>query len=95
MSIKKIEIKDYNGKTIYESGKIEEIFFYTAIKEQDEYLDHNEILQRVMVALKMYYKDTNPTPLGELADFVYENYETLNNLESIYDMLYLFYQSIA
>lgn len=66
------------------------LFLYAWGREHHD-LTHNNALTMANVAEMMYLKDSNPTPLGELADYVAENYERLSRMESRYDMLADFY----
>jgi len=87
----KITIEYENQVFEYQNGYQAYIFDYAIENEFDKKYGFEELKRFVYRVGECYLKDSNPTPLGTLTDFMAQNWETLKEL-SRYDILDKFYE---
>lgn len=88
----KITIEYENELFEYENGYHAYIFDYAVENNFDEKYGFDELKRFVYLVGECYLKDSNPTPLGALTDFMAENWESIKEL-SRYDILDKFYEN--
>lgn len=87
----KITIEYENQVFEYQNGYQAYIFDYAIENEFDKKYGFEELKRFVYRVGECYLKDSNPTPLGALTDFMAQNWESLKEL-SRYDILDKFYE---
>lgn len=87
----KITIEYENQVFEYQNGYQAYIFDYAIENEFDKKYGFEELKRFVYRVGECYLKDSNPTPLGTLTDFMAQNWESLKEL-SRYDILDKFYE---
>lgn len=87
----KITIEYENQVFEYQDGYHAYIFDYAIENDFDKKYGFEELKRFVYRVGQCYLKDSNPTPLGALTDFMAENWESLKEL-SRYDILDKFYE---
>ena len=85
-------IVQYDGKDVYSTNSPMESFFYSQMREFNE-LTHEDAVRACGVAMTMYLKDENSTPVGHLSDYVGKHFERLDSMENRWDMLNDFYDN--
>lgn len=75
----------------YETDSPLKAFLYSTMRNFN-HLSHEEALDATAIAVEMYLKDNNPTPLGNLADYVAIHYKRLSKLTRT-NMLIDFYEN--
>ncbi|WP_249311960.1 hypothetical protein [Congzhengia minquanensis] len=82
---------EYNGnKYEFESGA-EAYIFHTGIYNE---VPEERLLKYVAFVFSLYLKDSNRTPLGELADYIAENWDKVQGKDRC-EILDVFYYSIV
>ena len=80
----------YNDKSYaFEYGS-EAYIFHTGIYNDMEMYGIDELLKYVTFVQNCYLKDSNRTPLGSLADYIAQNWESVKN-KNHYSVLADFY----
>ena len=89
----KMEIRIFNNdEQIFSTDSPTEAFFYYQMRSFNE-LTHKDAVLAASLAVDLYLKDQNPTPIGHLSDYVGKHFERLNTMDSRWDMLYDFYDN--
>ena len=84
----------YNGKTYtFEYGSQAYIFHTGIYNDMDKKYSIKTLLAYVDLVHQCYMKDSNRTPLGELADYVATNWRKVKNLGR-YEILEKFYMEV-
>ena len=87
----KITIEYENQVFVYQDGYYAYIFDYAVENDFDKTYGIEELKRFVYRVGECYLKDSIPTPLGALTDFMAKNWESLKEL-SRYDILDRFYE---
>jgi len=90
MKALKIQIT-YDGKAYdFDSGTESYLFYIGVLNDMDEKYGIPTLLDYIELVNSCYLKDSNDTPLGKLADYIAENWESVKD-KSRYDILNEFY----
>jgi len=90
MKALKIQIT-YDGKIYdFDSGTESYLFYIGVLNDMDEKYDMPTLFDYIELVNACYLKDSNDTPLGKLADYIAEHWESVND-KSRYDILNEFY----
>jgi hypothetical protein len=82
----------FDGEAVFTTNSAVEAFFYTQMRSFNE-LTHEDALKAKSVAMEMYLKDSNNTPMGHLSDYVGKHFERLEKMNSRWEMLDDFYSN--
>lgn len=83
---------EYDGENVLVTNSPAQAFFYSNMREYNE-LSHKDAVVAASVALEMYIKDDDGTPLGKLSDYVGKHFARLDVMSSVRDMLDDFYDN--
>jgi hypothetical protein len=79
-----------DGENVFSTNSTAEAFFYAQMRSFNG-LTHEDALKAKNLAIDMYLKDPGDTPIGNLSDYVGKHFERLLKMDSVWKMLYDFY----